>query len=383
MTSRECILKTLNHKEPERIPIDIGGTMVSAIHRIAQKNLLEYLGYSPCEEVLDIIQQMVRTDERVSKLFGNDCYAILPGTSSKWYLEITKDKEASYFIDEWGITFKKPHDGLYYDVCKSPLSEGTMEALKNYSWPDGADLGRIDGLRERANKAFNQTEYALIMADGNWGLMLQAAIVVGFETLYMSFINNEKFIRTVLEKILEFSLAYWDSVLPQVKEYVQVVQIADDLGTQYGPLINPKIYRKLVKPLHKTLIDRIKKHCDAKIFFHSCGAVLEFIPDFIDIGIDALNPVQVSAQGMDTNKLKKEFGKYITFWGGGCDTQKVLSRGTPKDVKKEVLKRISDMGHGGGFIFCPIHNIQADVPPENLKIMYNTVLEYGVYPLKI
>ena len=380
VTSRERILKTLNHEEPDRVPIDIGGTLQTSMHKIAHKKLLEYLDYPFNElEETDIIQGLVRTDKRISKLFGNDCYAILPGVPNNWSLEIIEDKEASYFKNEWGITFKKPHNGFYYDVWKSPLSDGTMEALKNYHWPDGADPGRTEGLRERAKKAFNQTEYALIVADASWGTLLHASILVGFEKLYMSFFDNMKFVRTVFENMLEFEMAYWDSILPQVKEFIQIVQLGDDLGNQYATIISPKTYREHLKPLHKTLIEHIKKQCDAKIFFHSCGAVSEFIPDFIDIGVDALNPVQVSAKGMDTEKLKREFGRDITFWGGGCDTQKVLPLGTPEDVKKEVLKRISDMKSGGGFVFSTVHNIQAGVPPENIKIMYDTVLENGVY----
>jgi uroporphyrinogen decarboxylase len=220
------------------------------------------------------------------------------------------------------------------------------------------------------------------MSDGTWGIMQHTAILLGFERYYDCFSTDLSFLLNVMEKVLEFEFAYMDTVLPEVKDYVQIVSTSDDLGTQSGPMINPEIYREWIKPLHKSLIEHIKRRCDAKIFFHSCGAISQFIPDLIEIGVDILNPVQVSANKMDSKKLKSEYGKDITFWGGGCDTQGVLPRGTPKDVRTEVLNRITDFAPGGGFVFCPVHNIQPEVPPANLVSMYDTLLDHGHYPLK-
>jgi uroporphyrinogen decarboxylase len=381
LTSRQRVLKAVNHEEPDRVPIDIGGTLLTGIHKNAHKNLVEYLGYPYVEEDLDIIQQLVKPDQRILDRFGNDCYRVLPGLPRSWSLEISGDEQGKYFTDEWGIVFKMPHRGFYFDVHKSPLSKATIGELKSFSWPNGKDPGRRIGLRERASKIYTDTEYALIMGDGTWGLMLHTAILLGFERYYDCFASDLRFLRAVLEKILEFEFDYMDSILPEVRNYIQIVQISDDLGTQLGPMINPKTYRELVKPLHRSLIENIRKHCDAKIFFHSCGAVSDFIPDFIEIGVDILNPVQVSAAGMDSKKLKAEFGNDIAFWGGGCDTQRVLPRGTPNDVKMEVSRRIHDFAPGGGFVFCPVHNVQSDVPPENLVAMYETALDCGGYPL--
>lgn len=160
--------------------------------------------------------------------------------------------------------------------------------------------------------------------------------------------------------------------------YIQVIQVGDDLGSQDGPQLSPELYRKVVKPRYKKLFQYIKEHSSAYLFLHTC-AVYEFIPDFIEMGVDALNPVQVSAKDMDTKRLKREFGKDITFWGGGCDTQKVLPFGRPEEVTQEVKRRIEDLAPGGGFIFTQVHNIQADVPSENIMAMYNAVKEYGKY----
>ncbi len=383
LTSRQRVLKAVNHQEPDRIPIDIGGTLITTIHRTAHKNLMEYLGWSQFEEDLyDIIQQVVRPDPKILDRLANDCYCILPGPSSAWSLQITNDQQATYFTDEWGVVYKKPHGGFYFDVYKSPLTSATMSELRRFSWPDGGDPGRTKNLRSRAQEVFDGTDYALIMSDGTWGIMQHTAILLGYERYYDCLATDLRLLRTIMEKVLEFEFAYMDAVMPEVSDYVHIVNTSDDLGTQSAPLLNPKTYRKWIKPLHKSLIEHIKKHCDAKIFFHSCGAIFEFIPDLIEIGVDILNPVQVSAAGMDSKKLKREFGRDLTFWGGGCDTQRILPRGTPQEVRTEVLHRMADFAPGGGFVFCPVHNIQADVSPENLVAMYETVLEHGCYPLK-
>ncbi len=383
LTSRQRVLKAINHEEPDRIPIDIGGTLITTIHKTAHRNLMDYLGFpNSGEDLYDIIQQAVRPDPRILDRFGNDCYCILPGFSNDWSLEITSDPQGSYFTDEWGVIYKKPYGGFYFDVYKSPLSNATAADLKCFSFPNGRDHGRVKDLRSRTRKIFNETEYALIMSDGTWGIMQHTAILLGFERYYDCFSTDLSFLLNVMEKVLEFEFAYMDTVLPEVKDYVQIVSTSDDLGTQSGPMINPEIYREWIKPLHKSLIEHIKRRCDAKIFFHSCGAISQFIPDLIEIGVDILNPVQVSANKMDSKKLKSEYGKDITFWGGGCDTQGVLPRGTPKDVRTEVLNRITDFAPGGGFVFCPVHNIQPEVPPANLVSMYDTLLDHGHYPLK-
>ncbi|MEM3630668.1 MAG: uroporphyrinogen decarboxylase family protein, partial [Nitrososphaerota archaeon] len=165
-------------------------------------------------------------------------------------------------------------------------------------------------------------------------------------------------------------------------EYVQVVEVGEDLGMQTGPIINPELFRKLIKPRDEKIFKFIKKKADVYLLLHSCGSIYKFIPDLIEMGVDALNPVQVSAKDMDTKKLKEEFGEKITFWGGGCNTQHILPHGSPEDVINEVKKRIKDLAPGGGFIFTQVHNIQADVPSENIVAMFETVKKYGWYPIK-
>jgi uroporphyrinogen decarboxylase len=209
--------------------------------------------------------------------------------------------------------------------------------------------------------------------------MEMAAWLRGFLDFYCDVASNEELFCTILDKIVELKIIYWEHILDVAKEFVDIIQEADDLGGQNRLLISPDKYRRLVKPRHQEIFDFIHSHSNAKVFFHSCGAIREIIPDLIEIGVDILNPVQVSAPGMDSAELKQEFGKDLVFWGGGIDTQSILPYGTPQQVREEVKRRLNDFMPGGGYIFAPTHNIQADVPPENIVAMWETLKEFGVY----
>ena len=176
-------------------------------------------------------------------------------------------------------------------------------------------------------------------------------------------------------------MAYWDIALREAGEYADAVVEADDMAGQFNMLISPATYRKIVKPRHKKLLDFIKARTRAKVFFHSCGSIRKVIPDLIDVGVDILNPVQVNATGMDSAELKRAYGRDLTFWGGGVDTQGVFGRGAVdvEGVKADVRHRIDDLAPGGGFVFATVHNIQANVPPENFMAMWETLQEFGKY----
>lgn len=203
----------------------------------------------------------------------------------------------------------------------------------------------------------------------------------GFERFFIDMIENREFAEALLDKILEFKMKYWEKALATVGKNVVVVMENDDLGDQKGLMISPRLYRSLIKPRQKVLFDfiRSKAQADIAIMFHSCGAIKSIIPDLIEVGIDALNPVQVSAAGMDPAELKREFGMDITFWGGGIDTQRVLPFGTVQEVKDEVRRSINQFAAGGGFIFSTVHNIDSDVPPRNIVAMWEALMEYGAY----
>lgn len=200
------------------------------------------------------------------------------------------------------------------------------------------------------------------MLNGAGGIYEWAQDLRGWDVFMMDLAANPKFAGYLLDILVEENIKRLEKILPVVEGYVQIIQVGDDLGLQDGPQLSPELYKKIVKPRHKKLYQYIKKYSSAYLFLHTCGSVYEFIPDFIEMNVDILNPVQVSAKNMDTRRLKQEFGKYITFWGGGCDTQKILPFETPEKVTKEVKKRIEDLKPEGGFVFAQVHNIQVGVP---------------------
>jgi uroporphyrinogen decarboxylase len=197
----------------------------------------------------------------------------------------------------------------------------------------------------------------------------------GFGQWLEDLLLNPAFAEALMDRIADFWVRGAERALAEAGEFVDVVAIVEDLGTQQGPLIRPEVYRRLIKPYHKRMMGAVKKH-GKRLFLHSCGAVSAFIPDFIAMGVDALNPVQVSASGMDTRKLKSEFGHDLSFWGA-IDTGKVLPYGTPEEVRAEVKRRIDDLASSGGYILAAVHNIQSEVPPQNVVAMYEAALEYG------
>jgi uroporphyrinogen decarboxylase len=383
MNSRERLEITLNHQEPDFIPSDLGATVLTSINTVSYQKLREYLGLPSLEmRFMDPIQQIVIVDDDVRSALKVDACNVAPGSSSKYKNEIKDDLSGyTYFHDEWGIGWKMPKDGgLYYDMFHHPLKgDITRSDIDHYPWPDPADTARFEGLRERARQAAEVEHQGVVLSGFSSGIMEITAWMRGFEDYFRDFALNQDLIGYILDKIVDLKIAYWEKALAEVGDYVNVIVEADDMAGQNDMLISPRTYRKIVKPRHKKLFDFIKSRSRAKIFFHSCGSVRKVIPDFIEAGIDILNPVQVSAAGMDSAELKREYGKEITFWGGAIDTQNVLGIGSVQQVKDEVRRRIDDFAPGGGFVFAAVHNIQGNVPPENVVAMWDTLREYGFY----
>jgi len=220
----------------------------------------------------------------------------------------------------------------------------------------------------------------VVLADADGGILEHAFGVRGHEDFMIDMVSEPSLAERLLDKILKYKLKYWKLMLKELGDLVDIVSVGDDMATQKSLIISPELYRSMLKPLHRELCGFIRENAKTPIFinFHSCGAVKELIPDLIEIGINSLHPVQVSAAGMETKELKKEFGKDLTFWGG-VDTQHILSRSTPEEVRDEVKRRIDDLASGGGFIFSAVHNIQADVPPKNIIAMLEAFNEYSKY----
>lgn len=384
MKSKDRILTALQHKEADRIPFDLGGTVDTGIHVAAYRNLLEYLGMDGQRNVKtgEFIMQLATVDEDIAHTLSIDTRAVLLSTAADlYYLNMRIEGNYELMWDPFGVKYLKPiPDGLYFDPKTAPLSGSvTLEDIESFDWPDLAQPRLIQALRNEAEK-YAQDDRAIVLAAPDAGILERASWLRGFSDFLISLAKDPKATCYLLDIITDMHIKYWDAALDAVGEIVQVVVEADDLGMQDRSLISPDWYRKYIKPCHKRLFSFIKaKAPKVRIFFHSCGAIYELIPDLIETGIDILNPIQVNAVGMDTKQLKKDFGDSLTFWGGGVDTQEILPKGSTSDVKDEVKRRIDDLAPGGGFIFAAVHNIQPDVPPQNIMAMWESLEQYGKY----
>ena len=383
MNSRERLLVALNHQEPDRIPFDLGSTQVTGIHVVAYRGLRQTLGLPPVEvQVCDYIQGLALPDDDVVQRLGVDVRGLFPLNSHNW--KVREEEAGEYWIyhDEWGITHRRPRpDGLYYSIVEVPLGdpELTVGDIERHPWPDMADPRRIAGLRAEAQR-YRATGYGVVLKDPFAGLFEMAQRIVGMENCLMMMATDQKLAGALFDKLLELKLAFWEMALPELADVVDVISQADDYGTQTSQLISPAMFRQQIKPRLRILFERVKDLApNAKRFFHSCGNVRPLLPDYIEIGVEILNPVHIRARGMDPVALKREFGADLVFWGGGVDTQGVLPHGTPQEVKDDVRRNIEALAPGGGFVFNTVHNIQADVPPQNIVAMWEALQEYGEY----
>ncbi len=381
MNSRERLQTALNHREPDKVPLDLGGNQ-TGIHRIAYQKVLDRLGIQEDVVVMDIVQQLATPSEQVLELFEIDTRYIRPGM----FLpppELKEVKPGFWGItDGFGVTWampgKKPDEGLYCDIIHHPLADLKYEDIDRYDWPDGRDPAPFTGLRDYARRLTQETGYALV--SGITGVVFEICWYMrGFEQLYIDMLEQPAYV----EKLLDHTLQYWtdflDAYLNEVGEYLDVICVGDDIGMQTGPLFSPELYRKLVKPRQKALYEFIHKKTKAKLWYHSCGSVVQFIPDIIDNGVDILNPIQIGATDMNPAELKERYGDKLVLWGGGIDPQGVYSRGTPEQVKEEVRRLMATFKPGGGYVFNTVHNTQADVPVENILTLWQAAKECRLY----
>lgn len=379
MNSRERLLTTLDHREPDRIPFDLGSTQVTGIHVVAYRGLRQVLGLPRVEpHRCDSIQQLALPDDDVIEKLGVDVRGLFPLNSHNWKMVNQEVGDYWEYLDEWGVTHRRPKpDGLYYSMVRSPLAGPTLTLaeIRTHNWPNTGDPQRIVGLREQA-LAYRAQGKAVMLKGVLAGVFEMAQRVRGMENLLMDMASNDALAGAFFDQMVELKLAFWEMALPQLADVIDVISEADDYGTQTSQLISPRMFRQQIKPRQKALFARIKQLApSAKLFFHSCGNVRPLLPDFIEIGVDILNPVHITATGMEPLALKRDFGKEIVFWGGGVDTQDVLPHGTPQQVKDHVRRNIDALAPGGGFVFNPVHNIQADVPPENVAAMMEALRE--------
>lgn len=381
MSSRERVLRALSHQEPDRVPFDLGGTGLSTIHVTAYQNLRRYLRLPPTDNrPAFLAEQLVLPEEDLAERLQTDVRPVLPGRAAAFRLVFEDQGAYEAYDDEWGIGWRKPRDGgFYYDMYRHPLARAeTLDELLAYRFPDPLDDGRFAPLRAQAEAAAARGK-VVALAGPCAGIAEVYSWLRGFEQYYVDLALNPVLVGAMLDRLVEWKSAFWQRALREIGDLVDIVVEADDLGGQNAPLMSPRTYQKLIQPRHKQLFHFIKAQAPVKLFYHTCGAVRPLIPALIDAGVDILNPVQISAANMDLPALKREFGRDLTFWGGGVDTQWVLGRGTPAQVQDDVRRNIEALAPGGGFVFAAVHDIQADVPPENIMAMWEAWQRYGAY----
>ena len=379
MTSRERVIKALSHEKLDRVPVDLGAHGGSGMNKVAHRKLMDYLGFKDGDApVMDLLQQYVDIDDRILEHFEIDTRPLWRKPPKNSPDEAFPDGRVK---DEWGIVHRPAMGGIYYDVVEFPLRELKREDLDVYPWPDPHDPGRVEGLSKKAKHLHENTEFAIV-SDFEGSLFTLAQLLRGFDQFCIDLMADEKFANKLLDKILEFWIGYAEKHFRAVGDYVDVVCLGDDLGTERAPWMSLDLYRRYIKPREKELCSFIRNRINpnAKLLLHSCGSVYQFMEDFIEVGIEALCPLQVSAADMDTKRLKRKFGSRMAFWGG-IDTQKVLPYGSPKEVEKEVKRRIEDLAPQGGYVLAPVHNIQTGVPPENICTMFEAARKYGMSPI--
>lgn len=404
MTSRERVTAAINHKQPDRLPIDLGASIVTGVNAMAYAGLKGYLSgrgwpfASEAVKVTNIILLLAEVEPELIDAWGIDVlpierYYAAPGVplSGRWKAHPLPDGSPALFpaafrpLIEQDGTWKLFEGGVMTNILSPgsgsfvpahfPLARidtGDPEELERYHLPriSRQELGY---LRKRARSLYENTDKALF-GWFNGSIFETGQFLSGFDTFFMRLAGEPRFSRRLLERLTEAVIEDLKLYLDAVGEYIQVIGFGDDLGFQNGPQIDPRLFRSLVKPLLKEIYGTAHALCPAKVFLHSCGSVYEFIEDFIEIGVDILNPLQTSAAHMEVETLKRRFGGRIVFWGGGADVQTVLPRGTPEEVRRDVRHRVEVMQPGGGFVFAPIHNLQADIPPQNIAAMYEEAL---------
>jgi uroporphyrinogen decarboxylase len=411
MNSRERILAAINHRQPDRIPVDMGATPSSGISVVAYANLINYLGLSHLENhVYDVIQEVTQPEMELLDLFKVDVLDIgrffnssadywhkleimkgYPGLYPKWFNPVKQPDGSWLAAGSTGeLIGKMPADATFFDQLIFPYIDGYPADYKNISH----DMARVTWggfgfppydrmnekdfwklLRETVIKERSETDKALLIGVGcnlfEWGTFLRR-----IDNFLMDLYLDPANVHRLLDKLLERHLDFLSKVCEAVGDIVEIIKFGDDLGTNTGPFIPNEIYNEFFKPGHKILCDYVKSHSSAHTMLHCCGGIYELIPELIDAGFEILNPIQINAANMEPERLKKEFGSELTFWGGGVNTQSILNRGTPQQVKDHVKHNIEIFSKGGGFVFTTVHNILPDVPPQNITGMFEALEEF-------
>lgn len=383
MTGRERVRAVLAHEEPDRVPIVIGTTNATGIKMKAYRGLKARMGIEGPERYIYDWPELgtALPDEAAMVGLGSDARAVLDRFPASVYERAAARPPHEPFFDDWGTGSKEIEPGRWYPAI-NPMAEATSLAeIEAYPWPDMSDPSRIAHVAGETRRLAAEGSYAIMGCPWLLFPFERAHAMQGLDTFLTNMLVEPEFAAALLWKIEGLCKDLMGRFLDEAGDELDIIKIGDDLGTQDSLMISPALYREMLKPIHADLISFIKSKTKAKVFFHSDGDIFDLIPDFIEIGVDILNPIQSGAGRMsDLERLKKTYGKDLVFCGA-MDTQRVLPYGSPAEVRAEVKRVIGLLGKGGGYMLSAVHTVMDEVPPENILAMVEAVRDYGNYPM--
>jgi uroporphyrinogen decarboxylase len=372
MIPRERVWTAFHRKEPDALPVDLGGRSSSMAVPL-YNDFKKRLGYGDIEtKVLDHRANIADIDERILEKYKIDTRYVYAGPPDTWNFETTEAQDSTTVVDEWGATYRMPHGGFYFDLVDHPIKTSELASVDRYHWPDPDNKARYVGIKDKAKAYYDRGYIVGSFIKGVWETLWNLR---GMENIMLDMYDNPQFYHAVAKRTAEVQAGIIKKLLAEANPFIQYVCVTCDLASQEGIMVSREFFRKFIKPYENTIFNAIRQG-GAKVALHSCGAVMDMIPDLIDAGVEILNPIQTSAKGMDTQRMKKEFGNDLCFWGG-VDVQQVLTTGTAEEVKRETRRVIEDLSPGGGYLFAPSHDIQVMTPLDNVTAMLDIVLELG------
>jgi uroporphyrinogen decarboxylase len=378
MTPRECFHAAMNHEQPDRLLIDMG-KHIGSIHRRAYAALKAYLGDDSMVNenlILDRMAQTVVPDESLLQRFDIDFRWVVPN-----WVQVTERNDVPGYVDMWGVPYKAAADWDHCVVDGAPVRHATLDTIDDFQWPDSNDPEQFRGLRDRAKHLYENTDFVVGADAIKAGVLMSSLQMRGYDQFFMDLVIDKPFAEALMDRILKKLKEMWSRYMEEVGEYVQLVYLTDDLGSQTSLLISPKLFREMLMPRMKELHDHIKGLADVKVMFHSDGAVLPLVGDFLEMNVDILNPVQTSVTGLEnTHALKEAFGDRLCFHGA-IDVQHMMPNASTEELEHEIARRVYDLGRNGGYILAPCHNIGHDIPPENVITLFEKAREYGQDPV--
>jgi uroporphyrinogen decarboxylase len=416
MTKRERVLAAVGHHEPDRVPIDLGAMRSTGITAMAYSGLKKYLGITAGHTyVYDVVQQLAQPEASILDYVESDVidlgrafltaesdwqdFTLPDGSAARIpaYVRLQPDGAGGWTaLNAAGEAIgSMPQGAFYISQSRFPLKDWdgrdpgvlarlpelmdrvTWAALPTAPWHRPLTEEHLRDIRRKAKELHDTTDFA-VMAGFGGNLFEWGQYLCRNDQFLIDLIDNPRKVEALLDRLTEMHLANLERFLDAVEGCVEIIQMGDDLGTQLAPEISPGMYRRFFKPRHRLIYERVKRRRGIHLFLHSCGSIADLLPDLIEIGVEIINPVQTSARGMEPERLKREFGQDITFWGGGCDTQRVLPQATEEEIDDHVRRRIEALAPGGGFVFTQVHNILPNVPPRNIVAMSEAAKTYRI-----